>query len=263
VDVDGALDSYDQHLMTAVVERAERAGKKVAPLIVPTNNPLYAVLNTAKDLQAQELVLGVSNKFTAEEQFDQISLYWVSLHEGNPAPLTVRLLSRNRDVSLDLHGGSRIPKLSERRARSTAELRAAGVGVDRVLLVHDGSRQSSDLFQALVTMLDPAVTLDLADVSGDGHRDESSLDLVKSDESRAIQLQREMQVFKVAEDGAAIVGVATEGNYGLIVLSANDGEGRDREPGESSALTRFVLEHARCHVFLAAPPTVPSEVEES
>src|SRR6201997_641624 len=38
------LDSYDQQLMTAVVQRAERSGKKVKPLIVPTNNPLYAVL---------------------------------------------------------------------------------------------------------------------------------------------------------------------------------------------------------------------------
>src|SRR5439155_1886151 len=42
-----ALDSYDQQLMTAVVERAEKAGKHVTPLIVPTNNPLFAVLNTA------------------------------------------------------------------------------------------------------------------------------------------------------------------------------------------------------------------------
>ena len=38
------LDTYDQQLMTAVVERAEKAGKEVKPLIVPTNNPLHAVL---------------------------------------------------------------------------------------------------------------------------------------------------------------------------------------------------------------------------
>ena len=40
---------------------------------------------------------------------------------------------------LDLAGGNRIPKISERQARSVAELRAAGVGVDRVLLLHDGT----------------------------------------------------------------------------------------------------------------------------
>src|SRR5216684_447349 len=31
------LDKYDQELMTAVVQRAERAGKQVKPLIIPTN----------------------------------------------------------------------------------------------------------------------------------------------------------------------------------------------------------------------------------
>ena len=49
-------------------------------------------------------------------------------------PLTVRILSRERDVYLDIAGGNRIPKISERSARSVAELRAAGVGVDRVLI---------------------------------------------------------------------------------------------------------------------------------
>ena len=35
------LDHYNRELMTAVVNRAEKAGKHVQPLIVPTNNPLY------------------------------------------------------------------------------------------------------------------------------------------------------------------------------------------------------------------------------
>ena len=84
--------------------------------------------------------MGASNKYTADEQLEQIAFYWMNLHDGEPAPLTVRLLSRDRDVYLDLAGGNRIPKISERQARSVAELRAAGVGVDRVLLVHDGTR---------------------------------------------------------------------------------------------------------------------------
>ena len=134
--------------MTAVVELAEKAGKQVKPLIVPTNNPLHAVLTTAKDLQAHEVILGASNQYTADEQLDQIAFYWINLHGGNPAPLTVRILSRDRDIYLDLGGGNRIPKISERKARSVAELRAAGVGVDRVLLLHDGTPASSDLFQA-------------------------------------------------------------------------------------------------------------------
>ena len=80
---DADLDAYDQQLMTAVVEQAEKAGKQVKPLIVPTNNPLHAVLKTAMDLQAHELIMGASNKYTADEQLEQIAFYWINLHDGN------------------------------------------------------------------------------------------------------------------------------------------------------------------------------------
>ena len=153
------LDNYDQQLMTAVVDRAEHAGKQVIPLILPTNNPLYAVIRTAKNLEVQELIVGASNKYTADEQAEQIAFYWINIHDGQPAALTVRILTRDRDVFLDLAGGNRIPKITERQARSVAELRAAGVGVDRVILVHDGSPACSDLFQAVLTMLDAQVSL--------------------------------------------------------------------------------------------------------
>src|SRR5207249_4808952 len=74
-EVRTGLDVYDQQLMTAVVERAEKAGKKVKPLIVPTNNPLHAILRIAQELRAQEVILGVSNKYAADLQLDQIALY--------------------------------------------------------------------------------------------------------------------------------------------------------------------------------------------
>src|SRR5262249_9076721 len=51
------LDRYDQELMTAVVNFSEKVGKQVKPLIVPTNNPLHAVIRTAKELQAQEVIM--------------------------------------------------------------------------------------------------------------------------------------------------------------------------------------------------------------
>src|SRR5216683_2158117 len=105
--------------------------------------------------------MGASNQHTAHEQLEQITFYWISMHGGQPAPLTVRILGRDRDVHLDLGGGNRIARISERKARSVAELRAAGVGVDRVLLAHYGNSESSDLFEAVLTMLDPQVVLTL------------------------------------------------------------------------------------------------------
>jgi amino acid transporter len=254
------LDPYDQQLMTAVVERAEKAGKVVRPLIVPTNNALHAILNTAKDLQAHELLVGGSNKYTADEQLEQIAFYWISLHNGHPAPLTVRVLSRERDMYLDLAGGNRIPKISERKARSVAELRAAGVGVDRVLLAHDGSPGNSDLFQAVLTMLDPQVVLALAPVVPPGSEPLNGHGVVHQDEERARQLGRELVVLplKVA-DGPEIVNQAKEGEYDLIILPLSQESPAD-PVGALDDRSRYIVRHAHCRVLLAAPPVIPTEV---
>jgi amino acid transporter len=254
------LDTYDQQLMTAVVERAEKAGKVVRPLIVPTNNALHAILNTAKDLQAHELLVGGSNKYTADEQLEQIAFYWISLHNGHPPPLTVRVLSRERDMYLDLAGGNRIPKISERKARSVAELRAAGVGVDRVLLAHDGSPGNSDLFQAVLTMLDPQVVLALAPVVPPGSEPLNGHGVVHQDEERARQLGRELVVLplKVA-DGPEIVKQAKEGEYDLIILPLSQESPAD-PVGALDDRSRYIVRYAHCRVLLAAPPVIPTEV---
>jgi amino acid transporter/nucleotide-binding universal stress UspA family protein len=256
------LDNYDQQLMTAVVERAERAGKKVKPLIVPTNSPLHAILRTAKDLQAQEVVVGASNKFTAEEQLDQISFYWISLHDGRPPGLTVRILSRDRDVYFDVEGGNRIPKIGERQARSVADLRAAGIGVDKVLLVHDGLPASSDLFQSVLTMLDAKVILDLAAVKPIETPPPQLEGVLQRERERARTLGREIKVHALdGHFGPELVRLAREGHYELIIVALPQ-----ERPAEKGRLwgpdTDYVLAHAHCPIFLAAAPVIPAEVAD-
>jgi len=266
--VGSTMDAFDQQLMTAVVQRAEKAGKEVRPLILPTNNPLFAIINTAKDLKVQELVMGASNKYTADEQLEQIAFYWINMHDGKPPPLTVRILGRDRDVHLDLAGGNRIPRISERKARSVAELRAAGVGVDRVLMAHDGSAQSSDLFEAVLTMLDPEVVLtliptQLADAL-DGAGVANNNGVLYLDQERAKQLGRELDICSLpgdpAELGERIVTLAQNGKYDLIILSMPT-EALAPVPMQGGP-TDFVLRHAPCRVFLAAPPAIPLEPEK-
>ena len=257
------LDAYDQKLMTAVVEKAEHAGKEVKPLIVPTNNPLHAVLNTAKDLNAQELIMGASNKYTADEQLEQIAFYWINLHGGNTAPLTVRILSRERDVYLDIAGGSRIPKISERKARSVAELRAAGVGVDRVLLLHDGSRAHSDLFQAVVTLLDPEVALGVLQVSQDGADQVSGAVTIHDDQERARKLGRGLTVLDLPKsDGPTIIERLRQDQYDLIILPLPE-ESPTNLTGALGERERYILRYAHCRVFLAAAPGIPQEVVDT
>jgi len=272
------LDRYDQQLMTAVVERAEKAGKKIRPLIVPTNNPLHAVLSTARSLRAQEVVVGASNKFTAEEQLDQIAFYWISLHDGLPQPLTVRILSRNRDVYFDVEGGNRIPRISEVKARTVAELRAAGVGVDRVLMVHDGTPVSSDIFQSLLTMLDPQVALDLIAPrpgklpdseqarGGDAKaaarqldsKDTIHIDPIVHDQEQAQHLGRELEIHTITGDwGEAVVRVAKDGKYDMIIVPAPASAAETEQ-----TWIDHIRSHARCQVALVSLPMIPQQVDE-
>ncbi|HEX3998787.1 MAG TPA: amino acid permease [Pirellulales bacterium] len=259
------LDTYDQRLMTAVVERAEKSGKEVVPLIIPTNNPLYAVVRTAHDLQVQELIVGVSNKNTADEQLDQLALYWFNVCDSKPVPLTVRIVSRDREVHLDLAGGNRIPKLSEQKARSVAELRAAGLGVNRVLLAHDGTSTSHDLFQAVMTMLDAEVTLDLVAVPPPEVRDAASngTGALVPDEQWAKKLGRETHVLPLnGSPGPAIVQLAREGHYDLIVVAFPEPWSESRRDERPIPWLGHVLEHSPCTVFVAAPAAIPTEVDE-
>jgi amino acid transporter/nucleotide-binding universal stress UspA family protein len=252
------LDTYDRKLMTAVVNRAEKLGKRVVPLIVPTNNPLNAVLTTARDTDAQEIMLGASNKFSAEEQLDQIALYWISLNGGQPRGLTVHIVSADRDVTFDLDGGNRIPRAAERLARSVEELRAAGIGVRKVLMTHDGSLASHDVFEWLLTMLVPDVELDFVAVAPAHSHNGDHPDILHRDQRQADQLGRKLKVLDYdPHTGQAIVRYAREGNYDLIVLAGAD---ESSVPlGPDSDWSTFVLHNSPCSVFAASRAAVPKE----
>jgi nucleotide-binding universal stress UspA family protein len=256
-DID--LDTYDRQLMTAVVTRAEKLGKRVTPLIVPTNNPLNAVLLTARDIGAQEIMLGASNRFTAEEQLDQIALYWINLNEGQSRGLTVHIVSANRDVTFDLDGGNRIPKAAERMARSVNELRAAGIGVRKILMIHDGTLASHDVFEWLLTMLLPEVELDFVAAP---HRTPlvNGHETHVRDRQQAEQLGRKVRMLvDQPQSGADIVRIAHDEGYDLIVVPRAD-ESQAVSADVHDDWVSFVLQNSPCSVFLASHPSLPTQL---
>jgi hypothetical protein len=251
------LDFYDQQLLTAVVNHAERLGKTVRPLLVPTNNALYAVLQIAKSLPAQEVIFGASNKYTVEEQLDQTALYWINLHDGSPKGLTVHVVSQSHDLTFDLEGGNRIPKVAVRRARSVAQLRAAGVGVNHMLLVHDGSRDARDVFEWVVTMVAADIELDIVPVNSTEHS--SPIDTIEMDRQWASQLGRTIAL--LASDplsGQQIVQLLREGSYDAVVLPVAPSNANADERSQDWA--QYVRQNSPCSVFLAAHPLIPREV---
>jgi nucleotide-binding universal stress UspA family protein len=253
-----ALDAYDQHLMTAVVNHAEKMGKSVRPLMVPTNNALHAVLKLAKELPAQEVLLGASNKYTAEEQLDQIAFYWINLSEGRPQGLTVHIVSKDGDVTFDLDGGNRIPKVAEREARSVDDLRAAGIGVQRVLLAHDGTLASHDVFEWLLTMLADDVDLGIVPIAAIEALPQGEVPTIEQDRQQAEKLNRPVQVLSTRPmSGVQIVETINTGDFDAVVLPSVSA-------AESAAgqVTDYVLQHAPCGVFLAFHPAIPRQVVE-
>jgi hypothetical protein len=226
-------------------------------------------MNTAKSLGVQELVVGASNKFTAEEHLDQMAFYWISINGGEQVPLTIRVLSRNWDVHYDIAGGTRIPRISERKARTVAELRAAGVGVRRVLMAHDNTPHASDLFDAVLTTLDPDVVFDLVHLAnGNGSNGKGantgSVTVAVSlmqDVERAEKIGREMTVHTLSGDpGPGIVKLTLEKDYDLVILDSPA-----TTEGEKGTIPwqQFVREHASCLVCLLSLPAIPREVVDS
>ncbi len=262
------ISDIDRQLLTAVVNLAEHAGKPVKPLIVPTNEPFYAMAQTAKTIGAQELIMGPSNKYRPEDQLDLVALYWFNVCGAKPEPLSIRVLGKDRDARLDIAGGSQIPKAgagSAESARILAELRKGWHGVERLLLAYDGSPLSADFLDTVMSFLDPAISVTLIDVVEEDSSEEGidgteqAKDIVERGVERARELGRTVEWrMSHGEAGPEIVRAAVEGKFDAIFMSLR-GVYRRGDTTAFASNTRYVLENAPCRVILGfAPKSIPA-----
>lgn len=206
--------------------------------------------------------MGASNKYDPSDQLDQVALYWINLCQGKTAPLTIRVLSKDRDVRLDVAGGSQIPRPAERTiesARTLAELRASWRGVEKLLLAYDGSALSADFYDTVLSFLDPGIAVTLIDViepgaTMGGHSRDLAQQVVQQGVERAQELGRNVTYQIVeGEPGAEIVKAASEGNFDAIFMSLR-GEYRALDTMVLATNTRYVLQNAPCRVILGFAP---------
>jgi hypothetical protein len=95
-----SINQNDREVLTRVVNLAESAGKTVRPLVIPTNNPLFAIASAARSLRACEVVLGASAKSSVEVQLEQFALAWgMASANGPPQALKIRVIGSDRDVT--------------------------------------------------------------------------------------------------------------------------------------------------------------------
>jgi amino acid transporter len=92
---DQLFADYEQALFSHVVSVAEKQGKSVELLVVPAVDPFDAMVQTATNLKASRLVVGVSARMASEELARRIGLAWERLPEPRHA-LSLEITSPDR-----------------------------------------------------------------------------------------------------------------------------------------------------------------------
>jgi amino acid transporter len=88
------FDKYEQELFTAVVSAAEKEGKHVSLVVVPTNDVFEGIVATAQRLNSSVVVCGQSQKLNADEQGKLTGDAWERLPEPRPR-LTLVVVGQN------------------------------------------------------------------------------------------------------------------------------------------------------------------------
>lgn len=96
-------EPQDEQVFTRVIAAAEKIGRPVILLSVPTNDAYYVMARVAFDLKAQQLVLGKSLKFSPEVQMEEIAIAWGSVTPSDEIrPLRVRIVWDGKEYKEDL-----------------------------------------------------------------------------------------------------------------------------------------------------------------
>jgi amino acid transporter len=100
---------YERTLFTKVVEMAEKEGKTVELLVVPSSDPFQAIVQTAAKLQSARVVTGASLRMDTAELARRIGLAWETLPEPRQ-PFSLEIISPAR-ASMFVNLGPHPPRL--------------------------------------------------------------------------------------------------------------------------------------------------------
>ncbi len=78
---DQLFTDYERELFTNVVTTAEKEGKTCELLVVPSQDPFLAIVQTAAKIQATRVVVGASLRMDAADLAQRIGLAWETLDE--------------------------------------------------------------------------------------------------------------------------------------------------------------------------------------
>lgn len=102
MEVKKSLEEDERYLFSEVVNTAERIGKPVIPIVVPTNNAFYSIMNVAQALKVKQVVIGLSAKFNPDVQMQQLALLWGTVNSDESNHIKLRIIIQNKEYSVDL-----------------------------------------------------------------------------------------------------------------------------------------------------------------
>jgi len=104
--------SYEQLLFSQVVALAEKAGKHVDLLVVPSSNVYQAIAQTAANLQSTEIILGRSAVMSPEEQNLLLGQAWEQIANKPKQHVRCRIFDHGGKIH-EVILGAHAPSLSE------------------------------------------------------------------------------------------------------------------------------------------------------
>jgi amino acid transporter len=96
------LEKEERELFSQVVNVAEKIGKPVIPLVVPTNNAFFSIVSVAHALKAREMVLGLSAKYRPDVQLQQLAILWGTVQSDENQKITIRIITEDREFKEEL-----------------------------------------------------------------------------------------------------------------------------------------------------------------
>jgi amino acid transporter len=104
--------SYEQLLFSRVVALAEKAGKKVHLLVVPSSNVFDAIAQAGAQLDSAEIIAGLSSVMTAPDQARRMGEAWERLAKRPPRSVSFRVIHPDGRID-EFSLGAHPPRLTE------------------------------------------------------------------------------------------------------------------------------------------------------
>ncbi len=111
LDVNRLFSAYEQQLFTRVVALAEKAGKHVDLLVVPSSDVFQAAVVTAYQLDSWEIYAGRSGVMTSEEMARRMGRAWEALPQKPQHTVRYRVVQPDGQLQ-DFYLGAHTPSLT-------------------------------------------------------------------------------------------------------------------------------------------------------